>query len=201
MSSTLSKARLKELQSDVLQSQALSLTENIGDPVRYFPALISSGVLPLHDRQIIQSKVTSTEKILKLVDFLCEGREGRDGITGFEALVDALKKGGVHSSAAKGLEDALKKAIEEAVKKEARKKALKEEAALEEEAERKARQEEAEKKARKEEAEKKARQETGRKAQTGKKPVQETEKEAPKEEIKKKEQGNHIAHSTVTNKL
>ena len=110
----LSEAELRALKREVLQRQVLTLTNDLGPPERYFPALTTEGLLKLADRQSIEHKVTTQEKVQLLADLLSENRKGFDGRDAFDVLVDVLRKGHVHASVAAGLEEALEKAAREA---------------------------------------------------------------------------------------
>ena len=104
---------MKELKKQVLEDQVHDLSENLGDPKRYFPALRAKGVLNRDDCEIILHEVTKRAKAAKMVDLLCEGRQGRDGSSVFDVLVEVLNREGVHTSLARNLQKALEKVLQE----------------------------------------------------------------------------------------
>ena len=88
------------------------LSDNFS-PQRYFPAFQTKGILDRDDREIISNEVTTTAKVGKFVDILCEGRQGRDGTHAFDVLVEELVREGVHTYAARQLQKALERAVQE----------------------------------------------------------------------------------------
>lgn len=112
----LSQAKVKSLKKQVLQDHVDILTTDLGDPDRYFPRLRSAGLLDRHDCEKIRHEVTTKDKVSKFVDILSEGRQGKDGKTTFDVLVDVLKNEGIHASVARGLQRALARAEEEEVR-------------------------------------------------------------------------------------
>lgn len=115
MSSTLSEAELKKIKRRVLNKHVVTLVDDLGSPVRYFPALTSKEILTLPDRERIQHKITAQEKVQVLVDILSEDRGGERAP--FDVLVEVLKEGRVHTSVATGLEKALEKELAKAMEK------------------------------------------------------------------------------------
>ena len=112
-SKRLTEERIKELKKQALEDQVHDLSENLGDPKRYFPALRAKGVLNRDDCEIILNEVTKRSKVTKMVDLLCEGRQGKDGSSVFDVLVEVLNREGVHTSLARKLQKALEKIIQE----------------------------------------------------------------------------------------
>lgn len=108
----LGQSRVKALKKRVLQDQVDALTMDMGSPERYFPQLRSAGLLDKFDCEKIRHEVTGQDKVQKFVDILSEGRQGRDGRSAFDVLVDVLNREGVHSSVARGLQRELARAKE-----------------------------------------------------------------------------------------
>lgn len=101
-----------DLKREVLEEQLETLCL-IGDPSRYFPKLRSVRVLSREDCELIRHEVTSKDKVLKFVDLLLEGRQGKYGRHAFDVLVDVLIHLSVHASVARQLQMALAKKREE----------------------------------------------------------------------------------------
>ena len=108
----LNAAEIKKIKRRVLNKHVLILTQDLGPPKRYFPALAAEELLTLTDRELIQSEVTTQAQVQRLVDILSEDRGGERAP--LDILVEVLKKERVHRSVAQGLEKELAKSIEEA---------------------------------------------------------------------------------------
>lgn len=106
-------AKLKLLKKQVLLDQVELLSDDMGSPERYFPQFRSAGLLDRNDCETIRHLVTTRDKVLKFVDILTEGRQGRDKRPAFDVLVGILNREGVHASVARELQKALAKAKEE----------------------------------------------------------------------------------------
>lgn len=100
------------LKRQVLLDQVSMLSDNFS-PQRYFPALQAKGILDRDDRETISHEVTTKAKVGRFVDTLCEGRQGRDGTHAFDVLVEELMREGVHTYAARQLQQALERAVQE----------------------------------------------------------------------------------------
>ena len=101
---------MESLKRQVLTEELEMLVYNFA-PQRYVPALQSRGILDRHDRETISNEVTTEDKVMKFVDILCEGRQGRDGTPAFDVLVEELVREGVHTYAARQLQIALERAV------------------------------------------------------------------------------------------
>ena len=113
----LGEDQLKGLKAKVLAEQVGYLSEELGDPGRYFPFLKSKGILDTDDCDRIRAKETSRERVEKFVD-LVHKRESSRGDPAFDVLVDALKRQKVQAHIARVLQRAFarKKGEEERIK-------------------------------------------------------------------------------------
>lgn len=101
----LSEDQLKSLKAKVLAEQVHYLSEELGDPGRYFPFLKSKGLLDTEDCDRIRAKETSKERVDTFVE-LVHKRESSRGEPAFDVLVDALKRQKVQAHIARVLQRA-----------------------------------------------------------------------------------------------
>ena len=104
---------MAELKQRVLKDSVMELSQNLGDPRRYFPRLRTAGLLDQSDCETIDHEVTTRDKVVKFVDIISEGRQGRHGEPAFDVFVEALINERVHLFIAKKLQGALSKALKE----------------------------------------------------------------------------------------
>ena len=109
----LSESQTRSLKKQVLRDYESKLTEGMGNPERYFTKLRSAGLLDRYDCEKIRHEVTSRDKVGVMVGILDQGRQGRDGRSPFDVLMDVLIEEGVHLAVARGLQRALARAKEE----------------------------------------------------------------------------------------
>lgn len=107
-SGRLDEGQLKTLKEEVLYGQIHYLSEELGDPGRYFPFLKSKGVLDNEDCDRIRAKDTSRTKVEEFVERLYKRQSSR-GDPAFDVLVDALKKQKVQAHIARALQRAFAK--------------------------------------------------------------------------------------------
>jgi hypothetical protein len=107
-----SPAKMAELKQQVLMDKIMELSDNLGDPKRYFPSLRSAGLLDQSDCETIVHEVTTRDKVSKFLDIIY-GRKGKNGKPAFDVLVNALVSNRVHLSIARMLQAALEKAVQE----------------------------------------------------------------------------------------
>ena len=100
---------MKALKRQVLQEKLNMLVDNF-TPQRYLPVLQFRGLLDKQDCETICHEVTNRGKVMKLVEFL-PFREGLDGSSGFDMLVEVIKKEGFQAHAAEQLQEALERAV------------------------------------------------------------------------------------------
>ena len=104
----LSTSQTKKLKHEVWDEQIAYLTEELGDPSRYFPYLMSKGVLSGDDCARVKAEVTNSEKVRKLVEIV-KKRESKLGDPSLDVFVDALKKQKVQAHIARALQRAYAK--------------------------------------------------------------------------------------------
>lgn len=102
------------LKKSVLEDQIGFLSEELGDPGRYFPYLRSKRMLDSSDCQLIRAQVTFKDQVQELIGLL-NSRQSSKGEGAFDVLVDALKKQRVQAHIARALQKALAKAKEEGI--------------------------------------------------------------------------------------
>lgn len=112
----LTDAKVRELKKQAILDQVELLSNDLGNPERYFPQLRSAGLLDRFDCETIRHQVTGREKVVKFVDIITEGRGGEDATPPFDLFVDILNQEGVHTSVARGLQRALARAKQRAVR-------------------------------------------------------------------------------------
>lgn len=112
----LSDGDLKRLKAEVLRDQLYYLTEELGDPSRYFPFLKSRHVLEANDCDRIRGRVTARERTEEFVETLGRHKEGARGEAAFDAFVEALKRQKVQAHIARTLQKAFAKKKAEAEK-------------------------------------------------------------------------------------
>ena len=101
---------MSKLKKKVLKQQYQYLVENLGDPSRYMPYMISDDILDFSDTETIRSIVTSKEKGGTFVRMLME----REEASAFDVFVEALLQERVQSHIARKLQQALRVEIENA---------------------------------------------------------------------------------------
>lgn len=116
MAIELSESQTKALKKQVLQDYESKLAEGLGNPERYFPKLRSAGLLDKYDCEKIRHEVTGKDKVGILVEILDQGRQGRDGKTPYDALIEVLIEEGVHVAVARGLQRTLARAKEDEIR-------------------------------------------------------------------------------------
>ena len=107
-SGRLDEGQLKALKKEVLYGQIHYLSEELGDPGRYFPFLKSKGVLDSEDCDRIRAKESGRTKVEEFVERLHKRQSSR-GDPAFDVLVDALKKQKVQAHIARALQRAFAK--------------------------------------------------------------------------------------------
>ena len=101
---------MNKLKKKVLKQQYQYLVENLGDPSRYMPYMISGDILDFSDAEIIRSEVTSKKKGGTFVKMLMD----REAASAFDEFVEALLQERVQSHIARKLQQALRLEIEKA---------------------------------------------------------------------------------------
>lgn len=99
---------LNKLKFDILKEKIDDISQQLGDPGRYFSSFKAKDLLNQSDCERIKAEVTSIEKATKLISIL-DGRMGRKGEHPFDILISALKKMRVHVHIARILNETLSK--------------------------------------------------------------------------------------------
>ena len=105
----LSKIAMNRLKCNVLEGELPMLVYNIS-PQRYLPGLRSRGLLDRNESESINCEVTTQGKVDLFIEVLCLHKQAKDGTHAFDVLVEVMKEG-VHTYAARQLEQALRKAV------------------------------------------------------------------------------------------
>ena len=96
---------LRELKADVFYNQIGYLSDELGDPERYFPSLKARGILDETDCETIRSRVTSREKVDTFVEIVHK-RESSTGDPALDVFVDLLLSQVVQAHIARALQQA-----------------------------------------------------------------------------------------------
>ena len=86
---------LSKLKFDVLKEKVDDISQQLGDPGRYFASFKAKDLLDHADCERIKAEITSIEKATKLISML-DNRKGRKGEHPYDVLASALKKMRVH---------------------------------------------------------------------------------------------------------
>ena len=97
---------VKALKAEVFYNQIGYLSEELGDPERYYPSLKARGILDETDCETIRSKVTSREKVDTFVEIVHK-RESSTGDPALDVFVDLLLSQVVQAHIARALLQAL----------------------------------------------------------------------------------------------
>ena len=108
----LTEKDLSALKNDVLKENIDKISDQLGDPGRYFASFKAKEILDRTDCETIKAQVTSIEKANVFIDTI-SGRRGRKGEHPYDVFVDALKRMKVHIHIVRILNQALAKKIAE----------------------------------------------------------------------------------------
>ena len=86
----LTEKDLSRLKLEALGNKAKEVSQQLGDPSRYFSSFKAKRMLDASDCENIKSCTTSEERAGKMLDIIC-AREGKHGEHPFDVFVKALK--------------------------------------------------------------------------------------------------------------
>jgi hypothetical protein len=109
MATKLPDKEMNELKGKVLIGRVDYLSDELGDPARYFPALRAKGVLFPEDCDRIKAKVTASEKVYEMIELIHTRHSEKDGHA-MDVLMEALRKQRVQAHIARELQRALARA-------------------------------------------------------------------------------------------
>lgn len=87
---TLTEDQLSHLKLEVLKDKAEEVSQQLGDPGRYFPSFKGKRMLDASDCETIKNYPTSVERAGALLDIIVK-RQGKHHEHPFDVLVKALK--------------------------------------------------------------------------------------------------------------
>jgi hypothetical protein len=99
---------LLALKREVLAENIDEISNQLGDPGRYFATFKAKNLLDQSDCEHIKGQTTSIEKAMRFIDLIRE-RDGRNGEHSYDVLVNALKRMKVHIHIVRILNQALAK--------------------------------------------------------------------------------------------
>ena len=87
----ISEEQLSRLKLEVLKEKIGEVSQQLGDPGRYFPTFKGKGMLDASDCELIKAHPTSVERASSLLETVIN-RQGRHGDHPYDVFVEALKK-------------------------------------------------------------------------------------------------------------